>query len=91
MPKQMDRRYFLKVLAATCSACLSGDILTAKEASAGVVVDQRRCTGCGTCAEVCPVEAIEIKGGKPVVDNDSCIDCGACIDECPVEAIREKP
>ena len=27
------------------------------------------CTGCGSCQEVCPVEAVEIRDGKAVVDT----------------------
>jgi len=45
------------------------------------------CTGCGTCVDVCPVEAITIEKDKAVIDADSCVDCGTCVDECPVEAI----
>ena len=45
------------------------------------------CTGCGTCVDVCPVEAITIEKEKAVIDADSCVDCGTCVDECPVEAI----
>jgi ferredoxin len=42
---------------------------------------------CGTCKDVCPVEAIKAGDPKFVIDADACIDCGACIGECPVEAI----
>ncbi len=45
------------------------------------------CTGCGTCVDICPVEAITIEKDKAVIDADSCVDCGTCVDECPVEAI----
>ena len=44
------------------------------------------CTGCGSCKDACPVEAI-IEGEKYSIDADACIDCGACVGECPVEAI----
>ena len=51
------------------------------------VVDAETCTGCESCVDECPVEAIEMKDGKAVVNEDDCVDCGACVDACPVEAI----
>jgi len=51
-----------------------------------VTIDEGKCTGCGSCAEVCPVEAIKVSD-KAKVDEDTCIDCGTCVDECPEEAI----
>ncbi|MHC4884185.1 MAG: DUF362 domain-containing protein [Planctomycetota bacterium] len=45
------------------------------------------CSGCGSCVEVCPVDAIAEGTDKYVIDADACVDCGACVDECPVEAI----
>lgn len=45
------------------------------------------CMGCGACASICPVNAIEmkLKDGQfyPVMDKDRCIECGKCIDVCP--------
>ena len=49
-------------------------------------IDEEKCTACGACAEICPVDAITVED-KAVVDADTCIDCGTCVDECPVEAI----
>lgn len=45
------------------------------------------CTKCGTCAEVCPVEAISEGDEKYEIDPELCTDCGQCEAECPVEAI----
>ena len=50
-------------------------------------VDAEKCTGCESCIDACPSEAIKMEEGKAVVDPDTCVDCGVCVDECPVEAI----
>lgn len=51
------------------------------------IVDKDTCTGCESCVDACPVEAISMEEGCAVVSADDCIDCGACVGECPVEAI----
>ena len=53
------------------------------------VVDKEECTGCGTCVDACPVEAISLVDGVASIDPEECTECGTCIDECPVEAISE--
>jgi formate hydrogenlyase subunit 6/NADH:ubiquinone oxidoreductase subunit I len=58
-------------------------------------VDTSRCTGCGQCSDVCPVEAIAMtpdrSSGKrrpqPVLDSDICLGCGVCARACPSGAI----
>jgi len=49
-------------------------------------VDQEKCTGCGQCVDVCPIEAIELDNDIVLI-SDECIECGACTVVCPTEAI----
>ncbi len=44
------------------------------------------CTACGSCIDVCPVEAIS-EGDIYLIDADACTDCTECVEVCPVEAI----
>lgn len=50
-------------------------------------VDASKCTGCSTCVDACPVEAIAIENDKAKVNADECVDCGTCVDECPEGAL----
>ena len=49
-------------------------------------VDKGKCNGCGTCVEICPVNAIKIKKEKAVI-SDECVECGQCVEQCPNKAI----
>lgn len=47
-----------------------------------------RCTGCSSCKNICPVNAIDLipdeKGfGYPVVDDKRCVNCKKCVTHCP--------
>jgi len=47
------------------------------------------CTGCGTCAAICPQDCIEMGINRtrgviePVIDMQSCTQCGLCVEVCP--------
>ena len=45
------------------------------------------CTGCGTCAQNCPTEAITIFQKMARIDNDLCINCFCCHELCPTQAM----
>ena len=50
------------------------------------------CLGGGSCAAVCPVDAISVKeDGIAHVRREVCLSCGACINTCPKNCITRIP
>ena len=58
------------------------------------------CTGCGCCADACPIDAIhmETKSSSdsiptltPMIDESICLGCGVCAVKCPTGAMRLIP
>jgi NAD-dependent dihydropyrimidine dehydrogenase PreA subunit len=62
-------------------------------------VDLSKCKGCGKCAKLCPVDAIEIaeegegkqKRKWAVCDDTLCLGCGVCYSACKFGGIVMKP
>lgn len=53
-----------------------------------VLVDTGKCTGCGECVDVCPVEVYEMENGKSSpVNAGECIGCETCVEVCEFNAI----
>lgn len=53
------------------------------------VCEVKECSGCGSCASVCPKQCIAMEENKegflyPVIDESMCIDCGLCQKSCMV-------
>jgi len=56
------------------------------------VIDPALCTGCGICAEICPVQVFrynKAKQERPEVKfKRECWHCNACVLDCPAKALR---
>lgn len=53
---------------------------------AQIAILERKCDGCGTCAQACPFGAIDMQAGKPQL-NAACRVCGLCVKACPKGAV----
>lgn len=57
-------------------------------------IDQGLCTGCGTCADICPMDVIRFdpEAGQPLIQyKKHCIACYSCEFDCPAKAIYVTP
>ncbi|MBW6463680.1 MAG: DUF362 domain-containing protein [Firmicutes bacterium] len=52
------------------------------------VLDRDLCTGCGVCAENCPLQIISFEGLIPDIDHHECIRCYCCQELCAEGAIK---
>jgi ferredoxin len=62
-------------------------------------VIEEKCTGCGKCISLCPVEAMTLVTAsdpqkptkkKAKLDADQCLGCGVCLKGCNVDALKLK-
>ncbi len=51
-----------------------------------IIINPDKCTGCETCLDSCPFDAIELKDGKAYI-NEYCNACAACLSVCSEGAI----
>lgn len=57
-----------------------------------IFIKEERCTGCGSCVKVCPVNCIAMEDRAPkenvkwkklaVIDANKCVFCNACVEDC---------
>lgn len=53
------------------------------------------CTGCGTCAQICPVHAIDMRASSegflyPFIKTDTCVVCNVCEKRCPINQVKKR-
>jgi ferredoxin len=54
-----------------------------------IIIDEKKCVGCGRCTEICPANFKLSVEGKAQVQGDKVEDCAKkAADECPQEAIH---
>ena len=61
-----------------------------------IKIDEEKCTGCGECVQVCPVQLLQLKMvGKErktsAPDQSFCCKCHMCEFHCGYEAIKVYP
>lgn len=86
------RQIQAKLAAGDCSLPeIPGNRPYKKAGGAGMVPKPtKECTGCGACAETCPVQAIDRTDPKKVNDK-ACISCMRCVSVCPHSARKANP
>jgi len=52
-----------------------------------IIINEKKCIGCGSCVRDCFPNDLLLKNGKAVARNTTCIECGHCIAICPVDAV----
>jgi Fe-S-cluster-containing dehydrogenase component len=71
-----------------CTKVCPTEALNAR-AHGGVVLDQKKCIGCGNCVGACTLGAIfwDEEKNKPLM----CIHCGLCVQHCPYDVLKIEP
>jgi NAD-dependent dihydropyrimidine dehydrogenase PreA subunit len=61
-----------------------------------IKIDEEKCTGCGECVQVCPVQLLQLKmvgeeRKTSAPDQSFCVKCHMCEFHCGYEAIKVYP
>lgn len=65
-------------------ACQEGAIT--KREDGVVVINEKRCTGCGACVEACPFNGVKLHPLRPLAIK--CDLCGKCVELCPTGVLK---
>ncbi len=74
--------YLAHITQGKCPAGVCKDLITYR-------IDPDKCTGCTSCARMCPQGAISGEKKKPhAIDESACIRCGICLETCKFGAVE---
>jgi Pyruvate/2-oxoacid:ferredoxin oxidoreductase delta subunit len=81
-------KYCLNIIASNMTKKLGkGVVPVAMHSGYSVKHDAAKCKSCGTCAQVCPFEAVVMKDGKRIYLKEECRGCELCVEKCPNGAL----
>jgi len=76
-----------------CKICPNGALLSLFNKGGGIVKYKKaeKCTKCGVCERVCPMDNKKVfeEKDKKIVNAFNCINCFRCIDKCPEDNCLE--
>ncbi len=81
----------------TCCGCCCGVLRSLKRDSRPasrvsspfrVKLDSDKCSGCGTCTDRCPMDALSLNDGKTLLNQNRCIGCGLCVSTCSTGSLK---
>jgi len=55
-----------------------------------IIVDPQKCTGCGACVAICPMDLWKLREGQARLAEgyrDRCMECGSCFIACEYGAL----
>ena len=60
-----------------------------------ILENHNKCTGCFTCENICPTNAISMQYSEdgfyvPIIDDAKCIECNKCVLHCPILVKKAK-
>ena len=80
-----QRAEFSKTMNMREFSTLFGPIWWTKRSIAQHYIIKDKCIECGTCADKCPVDGIDL--ANFTLDRESCVLCFGCLNNCPAQAI----